>query len=36
MVETEIKSENICASCGAELPTESGRTICKECEESAK
>lgn len=24
--------DNICAVCGAELPTESGRIICKKCE----
>lgn len=31
----QVKSENICAVCGAELPTESNRMICKECEEKA-
>lgn len=30
-----VKHENVCAVCGAELPTESGRVICKECEEKA-
>lgn len=27
-----VKSEDICAVCGKELPTESGRIICEECE----
>lgn len=30
-----VKSEEICAVCGRELPTESGRIICEECEEKA-
>lgn len=30
-----VKSEEICAVCGKELQTESGRIICKECEENA-
>lgn len=35
MIEKSVKHENVCAVCGAELPTESGRVICKECEEKA-
>lgn len=31
-----VKSENVCACCGKELPTESGRIICKECEDKYK
>lgn len=30
-----VKSEEICAVCGKELQTESGRIICKECEGNA-
>ena len=30
-----VKGEDICAVCGNPLPTESGRIICKECEEKA-
>ena len=30
-----VKSDEVCAVCGEPLPTESGRIICKECEEKA-
>ena len=31
-----IDGWDLCVACGAELPTESGRMICKKCEEKAK
>lgn len=30
--EITIKCDEVCAVCGARLPTESGRVICKDCE----
>lgn len=30
-----MENDRVCVSCGAELPTESNRMICKECEEKA-
>ena len=30
-----VKSDEICATCGKPLSTESGRIICEECEEKA-